>query len=352
MSRNSRSIELTENDPFDYFPLKDGLKPSSVGLKRLPAYGDPQKDCRFQFDSLFHRYRASKIRARNERLSKYYQNSGAVDPQPVLASLVDELTTVYPNYFSFDGSLLKCYLTGNELRLDDRYRLVDQKTDLEIPYVDAFDAIAMQVSEDLILHSVDGTRDFSSIVHLFHPNGWSAESSVGQSFASLHQGVPKINRVIPNPTQMVLSLIRAPHVLERIAAISFRTDTILNRHPEQPDSQRHRPFDLVDNPCLFMRLERQTVTGFPQISSFLFTIKTYFVDCDQAGRDDLKHECIRAVFEQNDPNAFSHKFINENRAQVLAWLDERSLAQSKKSLTALCLPIAEISPRSSTPVAL
>ena len=321
MSQKSRSIELTENDPFDYFPLRDGLKPSGLGLKRLPAYGDPQKDSRFQFDSLFHRYRASKIRARNERLSKYYQNSRKVDPQPVIASLIDELTGVYPGYFSFDGSLLKCFLTGNEIRLDDRYRLLEQKTDLAIPYVDAFDAIAMQVSEDLILHSVDGNRDYSSIVHLFHPNGWSAESAIEQSFASLHGGVPRMNKIVPNMTQMVQSLIKAPHVLERIAAISFRTDTILNRHPDLPDAQRHRPFDRILNPNLFMRLERQTVTGFPQLASFLFTIKTYFIDCNQVGRDDFKHACIRAVFEGNQPHAFSYKFINENRAQVLAWLD-------------------------------
>ena len=328
MNRNSRLIELTENDPFDYFPLNEGLKPSSVGLKKLPAYEDHQKNSRFQFDALFYRYRASKIRSRNERLSKYYQNTGRVSSSPVIESIVDELTSQHPNYFSFDGTWLKCFLTGNELRFDAEYRLLDQKTDLSIPYVDAFDAVAMQVPEDLILHSADATGDFSSIVHLFHPNGWSAESSIGRSFSVLHQGVPRINKVIPNTTQMVQSLIKAPQILERIAAISFRTDTILNRHPELPDAQRHQPFDRVENPKLFLRLERQTVTGFPSISSFLFTIKTYFIDCDQRGRDEHKHQCIRAVFEENDPNAFSYKFINENRAQILAWLDEPLCART------------------------
>lgn len=324
MKQNSRWIELTENDPFEYFPLRDGLKPSSVGLKKLPCYGDRLKDSRFQFDSLFHRYRASKIRARNERLSKYYQNSGRVNSGPVIASLIDELTSVHPNYFSFDGALLKCFLTGNELRFDASYRLLAQKSDLAIPYVDAFDALAMQVPEDLILHSVDAAGDFTSIVHLFHPNGWSAESSIGQSFAALHNGVKRMDKIVPNTTQMVQSLIKAPQVLERIAAISFRTDTILNRHPESPDAIRHKPFDRFQNPNLFMRLERQTTTGFPEISSFLFTIKTYFIDCDQRGRDEAKHACIRKAFEMDAPNAFSHKFINENRAQVLAWLDDLS----------------------------
>lgn len=322
MSQNSRLIELTENDPFDYFPLYEGLKPSGVGLKKLPAYEDHQKNSRFQFDSLFYRYRASKIRSRNERLSKYYQNSGRVNPSLVIKSIVDELAAQHSSYFSFDGTWLKCFLTGNELRFDSEYRLLDQKTDLSVPYVDAFDAVAMQVPEDLILHSADAAGDFSSIVHLFHPNGWSAESSIGRSFSNLHEGVPRMNKVVPNATQMVQNLTRAPQVMERIAAISFRTDTILNRHPELPDAQRHRAFDRIDNPNLFLRLERQTVTGLPSISSFLFTIKTYFIDCNQKGRDERKHQCIRAVFEENDPNAFSHKFINKNRDQILAWLDE------------------------------
>jgi hypothetical protein len=315
-------IKCGENDPYNYFPIRDGLKPSTVGLKKLPMYSDPKKDSRFQFDNKFALYHEAKVVARNERLPKYYQNTLRTNLTEILKDIIQDLSVNHADNFAFMENALVCRLTGDELTFDDEFNLVSFKSNLAVPFVDALDAISMQISEDLVIHAIDETGDFASAIHLCHPNGWSAEQFIGLNFQAIHEGVPRMEKIVPKSLQMVRGIISSPFILERVAAISFRTDTLLNRHPEVPDHARHMPFDKELNPNLFMRLERQTVTGYKNSNAFLFTIKTYFVDCNQKHVDRSKHECIRSVFEINDPLVYSNKFINTNQAAVLSWLDE------------------------------
>lgn len=309
-------IECGENDPYDYFPLKDGLKPSTVGLKKLPHHQENKKNQIFQFDEKFSLYRQNKVLLRDGALQRYYQRLSGLDLFPVLKFILTTLLKEHPDKFSFFSNTLFCHLTKETLHFDEKLNLIAQSTQLNTPYTDSLDALAAQVQEDLVVHHLSTDKDFSSAVHLFSPNGWSAEKAIGQSFDLIHTHVPRIDKIVPRPAQLLKGLIHSPHSLERVAAINFRTDSILNRHP---DFKKDQPFTESD-PRLFMRFERQTTTGFPEIQSFLFSIKTYFVDCDQRNKDQEKHQQILKAFLDNDPLVNGQKFISENRDQVLKWL--------------------------------
>lgn len=312
-----RFIECGENDPLEYFPLKDGLKPTQMGLKKLPNYDLEKKNNIFQFDNKFSLFRELKVLQRSENLKMYYQNNGRLDLKPVIEHIVRTLLLEHPDKFSLENNKLHCHLTNETLFFSNDFKLTHQITNLSVPYVDAFDALSSQVQEDLVVHTLFGEDDFTSVAHLFSPNGWSAEWAINQSFKFIHEGVSKIDKVVPRPHQMLRGLIQSGYVFERVAAINFRTDTKLNRHPEIKIDEPFCPA----NPKLFMRFERQTTTGFKDINSFLFTIRTYFVDCDQRLKDKEKHaQIVRALREAHE-DANANKFLRANKENVLKWLE-------------------------------
>lgn len=62
------------DNELDYFPLYNGIQPSSMGLKRKkPWVEEPLPENKvFLFGDSFHEFRKSKEICREERLKKYY----------------------------------------------------------------------------------------------------------------------------------------------------------------------------------------------------------------------------------------------------------------------------------------
>ena len=320
------SAELGDWDPFEHCPLTGQINASSAKL--TPLEGQI-----FEIDDRWNMYRQAKLTGREERKEKYYQKrSPEGNIQPILQYIIDKLTTEYPDDFQLneanDKLYLKCQKSQETLIMEKDLSLIkvyDPKMPkIKVPYVDTFDALSMQVPEDMVIHKYDfdTDEDYTTHVHLFHPNGWSAEGAIGQSFGAIHDHVKNADgkHVIRTPSKMVKHLVSMTEPIQRLAAISFRTDTYLNRHPDVPDALRHKPFNRQTNANLFMRFERQTVTGFPELGCFLFTIKTYFVDCDN--KDVVKRDKIIKSFENVSPDAYARPFLNEHREEVLKWLKD------------------------------
>jgi len=316
--------KLGHSDPHNYFEqaIGDGtIKPSTPRMSMIPSkkYENPVKNKIFQIDpEYFHIYRNTKLKAREERLSKYYQRTES-DNERVIEFIVDKLVEEYPDlfeYWYYEDNVwlphhLRCHLTGDNLMFDQNWKLTAHKV-----YIDSFDALAMQVPEDLVIHYSNSDRDYAGYIHLCHANGWNAEWAIDKDFQWVHKEVENIDKMIPRPKALVDGIIKSGRTTERVGAISFRTNTELNRHPDDEPEDANK-FN-AENPELYMRVERQTINPFPDEGCFLFTIKTYFVNCDHPEAD--KRDKIIKAFEKDTTKVYSHWFFDKYKDQVLEWL--------------------------------
>lgn len=332
----------TFDKDLDYFPLYEGLKPSAMGLKKLKTFAQDssERNKTFQFGESFSELRKSKEICRTERLGKYYQKTNEVFPeiiQYIVESLVEENSQHFKLETTSDITTLVCLHTDEELVFNDKWELVDQKTNLSVPFVDAFDALAMQVPEDLVIHKIpsgqinpfkseEDKRDYAAYIHLCHCNGWNAEWALNKTFNEIHEFVPRINEIVPNATRMMLSFLNQEWRFERVAAISFKTSHFINRHEEEMKLWA-KPF-LLKDPCMNLRVERQTVRGFPKSEAFLFTIRTYLYNLDVSQsevEEDIKtkrREKILETFNNPDPKSYAHNVIVKHQKKVLKWLNK------------------------------
>lgn len=323
------------NQELDFFPLYDGLKPSSMGLKKLNKFdSNPEERNKiFLFGDSFKTFRKSKEECRADKLEDYYQS---VREYPeIIEYIISVLSDQNRDHFqvSKDRDLIKleCFLTDETLWFNDKYDLVNQKTNLSIPFVDAFDALAMQLPEDLVIHHVpngqlnplkseEEKRDFAGKIHLMNCNGWDAKWAIDQTFNYIHKGVPRIDKIIPNAMRMMMSFFNKDIIYERIAAISFKTSKILNRHEKFIDLWKR---ELKEDFDLTIRVERQTVIGFPKSEAFLFTIRTYIyeVDSRKSSIDQelakKRNESVIKVFENPDEKSYAYDIILKHQKAVL-----------------------------------
>lgn len=269
--------------PLEYFP---GHKPSTPAFRVIPPNSDDPRDKIFQFDTNYHRDIDNKVACREERLSKYYQKISPFDLGHINKFIMKELYNTL-NHFAFFNSS---------------------------EYHDMFDGLATEVQEDLAVYDAKNQRTVA--IHLCHANGWSAEGFIGKSFEWIHTDVKnsKDKLVVPNPNKFVDRIMKIEGTIERVGAISFNKSADLNRHPENTQGE-NRKFD-PENPSLFMRVERQTVTPFPEYGTFLFTIKTYFYDCADPKYIDTAID----IFENTHPDLYARWFVDKHRDEVLPWL--------------------------------
>ncbi len=325
-------------NPAFYFPLKNGRYEVTPGLFRFPHdFGNGLQDQKvFQFDLEFSRYRDEKLAARHEKLHKYYcLNNHAPQVSAVINRyILRNLAQEYPDYFQLKHSkseiTLDCRLTQETLRFDTNYQLVESTTRYPVSpeYVDGFDALACQIQEDLSVIKIATTdRDEVTALHLCLPNHWAAEEKIGQSFITVHSAVPGMDKMYQKTGQLMHTLLhKGPFVR---FAWGLATDTYLNHHPE-PAANRNRPdwhgrrFD-PHKPELYMRIERQTLHGLPDIESVLFTIRTYFLDVRELKSDTLKVNNIVSALTNMSPASQHYKGIATDRQAILGWLNDINL---------------------------
>ncbi len=175
---------------------------------------------------------------------------------------------------------LRCSLTNELLQYSSEGELF-----APLRYRSLFDAVASQLQEDLAIVVMPEKKDRTIALHLCAPNHWSPESKIGKTFVEIHQPIAEIEKVNASASQLVRGMIlKGP--FERFAW-GISDDTVLNHHPSPPPGiSSGRNFDghVKD---LFLRIERQTTHGFPELDAALFTIRTYFLPCAELSKDEL-----------------------------------------------------------------
>ena len=259
--------------PARYFPIESGRYEVKPGLFKFGTdFGNGDADRQvFQIDDQFPRYHAAKMAARAERLSKYFQTH---------------------DYREETAARVAQFINVGETE---------------------FDAIACKVQEDLAVIQREGDRHWLAAIHLCFPNHWAAEDKIGKTFAEIHAPVAGIEPINRQVDKLVDAMIHATDGYVRFVW-GISTDNELNHHP---GSARGRHFDPA-NPRAFLRIERQTIWGFPEVEASLFTIRTYFEDLAKIEPD--KRAKVISAIESMTPASLVYKGLAESRDDLLAWM--------------------------------
>ena len=337
-----------------YFPLADGRYEVKPGLMKFSTpFGNGAADGHvFQIDRSFARYRRAKLEARAEAFDKYVltgEDHGRIAPV-VTRFIIDRLCREHPDLFQAEreghGVALTCRLTREVLSFGADWLLVGVRgADAVAPaYRSACDALACQVPEDLAVMLRRGgggggaARHWLSALHLCSPNHWSGGQKIGRDFAAIHAPVAGIEPINRRADAMVDAMVRAEAGLVRFAW-GLATDDRLNHHPDPPPGRsdppeghtgRHsgggRAFD-PRNPRLFLRIERQTIWGFPHADgeprntdASLFTIRTYFLDCQWVRHNASERAALVAAIKSMTPESLAYKGIAPYRDALIGWL--------------------------------
>ncbi len=328
--------------PCRYYPLANGKYEVAAGLRPLGTdFGNSEHDGKvFLVDETYPKYRKTKELARAERLEKYYPPTADFDPpafEAVTRFMVDKLVAEWPAFFRLrtegERSILECTLSAERIIFDVKMNLISSSgvTGRSIPpYRDLFDALSTQVQEDLsvwrrdanvqsqdLVANPDGSpsaKEWMAAIHLCYANHWGAEEKIGRPFNTVHAPVAAFQKLAKGAPSLVEMMVnKGPFVR---FAWGIATDAELNHHPQ--NEFQGRQFDAA-NPGLFLRIERQTLSPFPTVGASLFTIRTYFLDCEKdlsvAERDALS----RAI-DSMSPESLVYKGMTKTKEPIKAWL--------------------------------
>lgn len=299
------------------------VSPGLVKFGKAAGEGVGEADAYvFQIDATFDSSRRAKLAARAEGLGTCYctrdlgENAVAAVTAFVLKRLAAERPTWFRAERSADRLVLRCGLTGDVLTFDERMRLCPAESDVQPAYVDALDALACQVQEDLAIVSTSPTRGhWLSAVHVCHPNGWAPAEKVGGTFVHVHAPVAGMAEMNRRGDEFAAMMVRAAAGLVRFAwGVTF--DDELNHHPERPRT----PFDPA-NPRAFVRVERQTIWGFPSVGAALFTIRTYVYDCERFRADPILREALASALRSMSAESIAYKGLAPAFDQLVDWIE-------------------------------
>ena len=211
---------------------------------------------------------------------------------------------------------LACGLTGDVLTLGADMRLIrsEKPTPPNPPYACALDALACQVQEDLAVVSGRGNCHWLSAAHVCFPNGWAPEEKVGRDFAALHAPVAGMDSMNARGGEFAALMFGASAGLLRFAwGVTF--DDRLDQHPQRPRIR----FD-PNRPRAFLRVERQTIWGFPGLETCLFTIRTYLYDCSSLRRHPGMASLLATAVASMTPASLAYKNLADSHEMLTRWL--------------------------------
>jgi len=301
-----------------YLPFLKGKYTVNPGLKAIDkANGYDRKI--FQFDEHVRAFLENKNKCRKEGISKYYCEQD-LDPQTrnaINAFIIEQLQREYPNFFYVDKTNKEfiCTLTGDAIVFSD-----NGEADYPDKYVNLFDALCSQVQEDLAIFKFTRSTDWLSAVHLCAPNHWSPSEKIGLNFDLIHDPIPGLEKMRKHYYPMLRSVIDKGPFYRYGWGIG--TDNRLNHHPNAPlgfdqSEWNGRRFD-PENPKLYIRVERQTLTGFHDQEAILFTIRTYFYEVNVL--EKVEKDALISAIESMSEASLVYKGLSKDRDSILSYL--------------------------------
>ncbi|GGL80822.1 hypothetical protein GCM10010840_18280 [Deinococcus aerolatus] len=328
--------------PTVYRPFLNGMYTVSAGLFRLGAAstgqaipwrenGAPESHT-FALDDHYERFVVSKWAAHRRALHEY---AGEANLSPDLRAAALNFTArtlaaESDGAMTWDGQTFGNRLLGWEARLDPRHGgltslrrfdapLAGLRSDLEPR--GALDFLGLNAPEDLaiIAREPQTGRDWLAATHVLSPERWDPRDKLGRDFVAVHvpvAGSGPMNATAPRLVEAVIG--RGPFVR---FAWGITGDGRLDHHPAAPGGERLASFDPDRT---FVRVERQTLTGFPAAHGALFTIRPYVYPLHVAVRVPAHAQALAAALRTMTPDQQIYKGLRAILPELLIWLDRRA----------------------------
>lgn len=327
--------------PTLYRPFLSGRYTVSAGLYRLgtqavpwvgPEAGGVVEAHTFALDREYPRFVASKAAAHRRALHEYTGEAG-LSPElreAALSFVARTLAGGSGGVMTWDGRTFTNQGLGWAADLDVRWGAVEGLRRFAAPLaslvadltpVNALDFLGLNAPEDLAIvarHPQGG--DWLAAVHVLSPQHWDPREKLGRDFVAVHEPVAGSGPLNATAARLVDAVIhRGPFV--RFAwgvAMSDRLD----HHPAAPQSPDRAPDTRFDPDRAFLRVERQTLTGFPGVHGALFTIRPYVSPLREAVAEPAHARALAAALRSMTPDQVAYKGLALLLPGLLAWLDE------------------------------
>jgi hypothetical protein len=334
---------VTPRSPTLYRPFLNGRYTVSAGLFRLgvqpvPFVGPDAVEVlethTFALDDTYPAFVASKAAAHARALHEYAAEAGLTPALrgAALAFIAHTLAADSGGAMTWDGQHFSNAALGWTAALDLARGTIETLTKASGPLaalvaetqpISALDFLALNAPEDLALlarHPATGA-DFLAAVHVMSPQHWHPLDKLGRDFAFVHApvaGSGPLNATAPRLVDAVIS--RGPFV--RFAwgvAMSDRLD----HHPAAPPDADRAHATTFDPDRAFMRVERQTLTGFPGAHGALFTIRPYIYSLRQAVTRPAHARALAAAHRSMTPDQVEYKGLTALLPDLLGVLDQQ-----------------------------
>ncbi len=295
-----------------YLPFLDGKYSTAPALSAMAKAEDIRDQLVFQLDEQYEEYIGNKLNCRAEDIHKYYVEADLYNDTLVNINkqIVKQLTEEYAADFILadekDQYKLHNKKTGETLTWKDDWVNIEGGF-----YTSLFDALCSQVQEDVAICQLDGERDWLAAIHLSSANHWAPADKVGRPFSSVHNIVPGMEKLNQQYFKMLVTAVQKGPFFR--FAWGIATDTRLNHHPVPPPGAdpvywQGRRVE-ADDSKIYLRVERQSITGIPACNAFLFTIRTYFYDIDTLTADEKK--ALFMAVEGMTPQSLEYKGLTD-----------------------------------------
>jgi hypothetical protein len=295
-----------------YLPFLDGKYSTAPALTAMAKTERQLDQLVFQIDDQYDDYLTNKATCRREGIGKYYVEKELRNETltTINQTIVRQLITEYPAIFVLESSQNANFLhnkrTGASLQWKEDWISIEHSV-----YTSLFDALCSQVQEDVAICQLDGEKDWLAAIHLSAPNHWAPAEKIGRPFSAVHAIVPGMEKLNLQYFKMLVTAVQKGPFFR--FAWGIATDTRLNHHPSPPpgiDPVNWQGRRVEANTSkIYLRVERQTITGIPPCNAFLFTIRTYFYDIDELAREE-KTALFRAV-EGMSPQSLEYKGLTD-----------------------------------------
>ncbi len=276
-----------------------GVYTTAPGMTPLSRSTDTPKA--LDIDESYLSYLKNKEECRKEDITKYHcvHDFGDSTRTAVITSIVDRMTTEYPDVFQLSGDELRNLKTGESISL--------RESSHGTKYISVFDALCSQLQEDVAVVQMSGDKDWLTAIHLCSPNHWDPRTKIGRPFDQIHTPVPGIERTVRN-YQVMLKMIIDKDPFTRFAW-GISTDTRLNHHPESPSGRDENANEF------YVRVERQNLIGLKGVSAFIFTIRTYFYHLSEL--DEKERTTLGRAIESMPDETLTYKGMRGLKDRIL-----------------------------------
>lgn len=326
--------------PTLYRPFLSGRYTVSAGLCRLglqavpwvgPDAASVVEGHTFALDREYPRFVASKAEAHRRALHEYAGETGLTPElrEAALSFIARTLAHESGGVMTWDGRTFTNHGLGWSADLNLRWGGVEDLRRFDAPLaplvadltpVNALDFLGLNAQEDLaILARRPGGGDWLAAAHVLSPGHWDPRDKLGRDFVAVHEPVAGSGPMNATASRLVDAVItRGPFV--RFAwgvAMSDRLD----QHPAAPQGDDRDLPTRFDPARAFLRVERQTLTGFPEAHGALFTIRPYIYPLPEIIADPAHARLLAAALRTMTPEQVAYKGLSPLLPGLLGWLD-------------------------------